>query len=188
VPFAPDWPLETDRLILRAWTRDDLDAMFGMQSDAENARWLYNDARTRDETSDLLDRKIAGAELRAEGDWLSAAVALRETGEVVGDMSLHWVSDAHRQGEIGFIFDRAHHGRGYATESCLPLLRFAFDVMGLHRVIGSCEARNIGSSRVLEKLGMRREAHFVENELVKGEWQSGYVYALLAREWRERGG
>jgi len=54
----------------------------------------------------------------------------------------------------------------------------------LHRVIGRVEARNIASARVLEKLGMRREAHFVENELVKGEWQSELVYAILDREWR----
>jgi RimJ/RimL family protein N-acetyltransferase len=56
--------------------------------------------------------------------------------------------------------------------------------MGLHRVIGRTEARNVGSARVLEKLGMRREAHLVENEYVKGEWQSELVYALLDREWR----
>ncbi len=51
-------------------------------------------------------------------------------------------------------------------------------------MIGRVEARNIASARVLEKLGMRREAHFVENELVKGEWQSELVYAILDREWR----
>ena len=55
--------------------------------------------------------------------------------------------------------------------------------MRLHRVIGRLEARNVASARVLEKLGMRREAHFIENEWVKGEWQSEYVYAMLAEEW-----
>jgi RimJ/RimL family protein N-acetyltransferase len=50
-------------------------------------------------------------------------------------------------------------------------------------VIGRAEARNIGSARVLEKLGMRREAHLVENEWVKDEWQSELVYAMLDREW-----
>jgi RimJ/RimL family protein N-acetyltransferase len=52
-------------------------------------------------------------------------------------------------------------------------------------VIGRVEPRNHASARVLEKLGMRREAHFVENELIKGEWQSELVYALLEREWRD---
>ena len=58
------------------------------------------------------------------------------------------------------------------------------EVVGLHRVIGRLEPRNRGSARVLEKLGMRREAHLVENEWVKGEWQSELVYAMLACEWR----
>ena len=77
-----------------------------------------------------------------------------------------------------------HAGRGYATEAARPLLAVAFDVLRLHRVIGRVEARNVGSARVLEKLGMRREAHFVENEFVKDEWQSELVYAILDREWR----
>ena len=66
------------------------------------------------------------------------------------------------------------------------MLRLAFDELGLHRVIGRTEARNVGSARVLEKLGMRREARLVENEWVRGEWQSEFVYAILDREWRAR--
>ena len=54
----------------------------------------------------------------------------------------------------------------------------------MHRVIGRLEARNAASARVLERLGMRQEAHMIENEYVKGEWQSEVVYALLDREWR----
>ena len=72
-------------------------------------------------------------------------------------------------------------GEGYATEASRPLLDFAFGPLGLHRVIGRLELRNGGSARVLEKLGMRREAHLVENEWVKGDWQSELVYAILAR-------
>jgi RimJ/RimL family protein N-acetyltransferase len=90
----------------------------------------------------------------------------------------------HRTGEIGFVFDPTAQGRGYATEASRPFLRVAFEDFGFHRVIGRTEARNVASARVLEKLGMRREAHLVENEWVKGEWQSELVYAMLDREWR----
>ena len=92
---------------------------------------------------------------------MSAAVALRATGELVGDISLLWASVTHRQGELGFVFHRAHHGNGYATEAAWPMLAFGFEVVGLHRVIGRLEPRNRGSARVLEKLGMRQEAHLV---------------------------
>ena len=64
------------------------------------------------------------------------------------------------------------------------MLTFAFEVYDLHRVCGRLEARNAASARVLERLGMRREAHLVENEWVKDEWQSEFVYAILEREWR----
>ncbi len=176
--------METARLVLRPFAPGDVDALHAIHGDAENARWLYREARSPEETRELLALKIAGSALRAEGEWLSAAVALRDSGELVGDVSLLWASEAHRQGEIGFMFHRTHHGRGYATEAARPVLDFAFAGLGLHRVVGRLEPRNVGSARVLEKLGMRLEAHLVENEWVKGEWQSELVYAVLAREWR----
>ncbi len=181
---APDWPLRTERLLLRPFEAGDLDALHAIHSDEAVVRWLYNDPRTLDETRELLGRKIAGAALRAEGEWLGAAVTLRETGELVGDLSLLWASETHRQGELGFVVHPRHQGHGYATEASRPMLAFAFEQLGLHRVVGRLEPRNAGSARVLEKLGMRREAQLVENEWVKGEWQSELVYALLAREWR----
>ena len=87
-------------------------------------------------------------------------------------------------GEIGFVFHPDPHGHGYATEAARLLLEFGFAVVGLHRIIGRLEARNAASARVLEKLGMRREALLIENEFAKGEWQSELDYAILDREWR----
>src|SRR5919198_509581 len=182
VVLQPDWPLETERLLLRPFEAGDLEAFHAIHSDEGVARYLYNDPRTFEGSKDLLERKIAGAALRAEGDWLCAPVGLRGTGELVGDGDLLWASEQHRRGEIGFVFHPPHHGRGYATEAARLLLTFAFGPLGLHRVVGRTEARNIASVLFLEKLGMRREAHFVENEWVKNEWQSELVYALLAGE------
>jgi RimJ/RimL family protein N-acetyltransferase len=182
------WPLGTERLVLRPFRPDDLAAFHAMHSDESVVRWLYNEPRSEQEAQQLLGRKIAGAALTEEGQWLSCAITLRESGAVVGDLSLHWVSEAHRCGEVGFIVAPAHQGRGYTTEAAAALLPFAFETMGWHRLIGRAEARNRGSARVLEKLGMRREAHLVENEWVKGEWQSELVYALLDREWRQQRG
>ena len=89
-------------------------------------------------------------------------------------------------GEIGFIFHPDHQGHGYATEAARALIAHAFEHYDLHRVSGRLEPRNGASARVLEKLGMRREGLLIENEWVKGEWQSEAIYALLAREWAER--
>ncbi len=182
--MKPDWPLETERLVLRPFEEGDLDALYKVYSDAEVSRWLYHEPRTLEETRELLGRKIALDRFTAVDQWISAAVVERESGQFVGDVVLHWVSDEHRTGEIGFSFDPDHQGRGYATEAARALLGFAFGGMGFHRVIGRLEARNAASARVLEKLGMRLEAHLVENEWVKGEWQSELVYAMLEHEGR----
>jgi RimJ/RimL family protein N-acetyltransferase len=178
-----DRPLESARLLLRPFVSDDLDSLYAIHSRADVARYLYWQPRTRDEVQAALEKKIRGTAVQTDGDSLSFAVVLKESSELVGDCVLLLVSREHRQGEIGFVFHPDHHGRGYATEAARLLLRLAFEELELRRVVGRLEARNAASVRVLERLGMRREAHFVENEFVKGEWQSELVYAILWREW-----
>ena len=179
--------LEGERLLLRPFTADDFDALFAIQSRPDVTRWLYWEARDEDEVRAALERKIAGSTLANDGDSLSLAVVLKASSEVIGDGSLFLLSAEHRQGEIGFIIHPDHHGHGYATETARSLLQLAFEAFGLHRVIGRLEPRNAASARVLERLGMRHEAHFVENEFVKGEWQSELVYAILEDEWQAEG-
>ncbi len=163
---------------------DDLDELHAFHSRPDVARYLYWDARTRDETEEALGTKIGRAELLEDGDVLSVAVELRETGALIGDLSLFWRDAEHGQGEIGFVFHPAYQGRGLATEASREILRLGFDVLGLHRVYGRCDARNTPSARLMERLGMRREAHFVENEMFKGEWSDEFVYAILQKEWK----
>jgi RimJ/RimL family protein N-acetyltransferase len=181
--YVPTWPIETERLLLRPFEEGDLEALYAMQSNEEVVRYLYHDARSLDDVRAALARKIAATSIAGEGDGVGAAAILRDTGELVADISLWCVSEGHAQGELGFVVHPAHQRRGYATEAARPMLDFAFDTVGLHRMVGRTEARNTASARVLEKLGMRREAHFIENEWVKGEWQSELVYAILAEEW-----
>ena len=184
--MKPAYPLQTERLLLRPFTAGDLDALLAIQSRDDVTRYLYWDPRTAAEVREVLDRKVRSTAIVAEGDNLSLAAVLRESGELIGDCSLRWLSAEHRQAEIGFIFHPDHHGQGYSTEAAAALLALAFDGLRVHRVIGRLEARNTASARVLERLGMRKEAHLVENEHVKGEWQSEIIYAQLEGEWLSR--
>ena len=172
--------------MLRPYTEADFEAFFAMRSDPESVRYLYFGVQSEDEVRASLEKRLKGTTLHAEGEMLALAAELRATGEMVADVVLFWVSREHSLGEIGYSVHPAHAGHGYATEATRPLLRIAFDGVGLHRVVGRLEARNAPSARVLEKLGLRLEAHLVENEWVKDEWQSELVYAILDREWREQ--
>jgi RimJ/RimL family protein N-acetyltransferase len=185
---SPNWPIETTRLTLRPFVAEDFEALHAMRSDEAVSRYLYGEPLSPDESRDLLNRKVAGSSWAKEGDWLSVAVVERDSGLTVGDLSACWAGERDRTAEIGFLFDPRHQGKGFATEASRAFLDWAFGTAGLHRVYGRLEARNAASARVLEKLGMRLEAHFVENEWVKGEWQSELVYAVLDREWTNRTG
>jgi RimJ/RimL family protein N-acetyltransferase len=176
--------LETERLVLRPFESADFDALFAIYSREDVHRYLYQYARTETEVRELLATKIANRGIERPGDRLSLAVTPKASGEIVGDVVLHWLDNPHRQGEVGYIMHPDHQGRGYTTEAVRILLAIAFEDVGLHRVAGRLEPRNTPSARVLEKLGMRREAHLVENEYVKDEWQSELIYAMLNREWR----
>jgi RimJ/RimL family protein N-acetyltransferase len=180
------FPILTDRLLLRPFEPSDLDAVHAMQSREDVARYLYWNPRTPDETEEALRRIVELRSVDDEHDGLRLAAVRRDSGELIGDFSLWRTSREHQQGEIGFVLHPDHHGQGFATEASLVCLRLGFEVVGFHRIEGRCDARNTASARVMERLGMRREAHLVENELVKGEWTDELVYAMLASEWAGR--
>ena len=182
------FPIETERLRLRPVEHGDLDDLLPIHSHPDVVRYLYWEVRSREELAAVLAGKIERAALEKPGDAVDVAVRLRDGGRLVGTVSLGWSDSEHRQGEIGYILNPAHAGRGYATEAARAMLRVGFEVLGLHRIAGRLDARNTASARVLERLGMRREALLRENEHVKGEWTDELVYAMLEDEWLRRAG
>ena len=184
--LLPEHPIETPRLTLRPFTLDDFGDLYAYQSRPDVARYLHWDARDHARVRQALDRQCRETTLHAEGDWLTFAVVWREVAVVVSEVGLKWLSREHRQGETGFVFNPDYHGRGLATEAAEAMLTLGFDNMGWHRITGSCDARNHPSARLMERIGMRREAHFIHNQIVKGEWAEELVYAILDHEWKAR--
>ena len=184
--LRPDYPIITERLRLRAFRSDDLDALNSFQSRADVARYLYWGPRSRAESAAALAKRVHSAELQKEGQFIAVAVELTETGQLIGDLNLDYLSSEHRSGEIGFIFHPDFHGQGYAAEAATEMLRLGFEDLGLHRIIGRCDGRNTASASLMERLGMRKEAHLRENEMVKGEWADELVFAILEDEWKDR--
>ena len=180
----PDYPIRTERLLLRPWRADEIDTYHRLRRDPDVVRYLYDEPLDREGARAKLDG--LRSELDAPGQWINVAVERSDSGVVVGDVGIGWVSDFHRQADVGYSFLPEHHGLGHGTEAAAAMVDLPFSGLGAHRVSGRLDARNTASARVLERLGMRREADFVQNEWVKGEWTDEAVFAVLADEWAER--
>ena len=188
LPFAPELPLRTERLVLRPFLPSDLEPLLAIQSDPVAVRYVPYPPRDRAAVAAVLERKIANTTLGSEGDLIELAVVLSDGGRLIGDVLLALRSVEHETVEVGYIFAPDSGGRGYATEAVRALLELAFGTLGARRVIARVDDRNAASSALLSRLGFRLEAHLIENEWFKGELSSELDYALLAREWTPGGG
>ena len=182
--LKPDFPLRTERLELRPFTTDDSDDAHVYMSDPAVVRFLYWQVRDHDEVRAFLAERAQHGSLEREGDRLYLAVVLPATGQMIGEVMLHWISQEHRQGEIGFVVSPGFQGHGYAAEAARVALSLGFDQLGLHRIIGRCDALNTPSAALMARLGMRREAHLIHEEFFKGYWSDTFIYAMLDEEWR----
>jgi RimJ/RimL family protein N-acetyltransferase len=182
--LAPAFPLVTARLRLRPYRTDDLDALVAMFGRADVSRFLNWEPMDLEAATTLLERRLKQTRIEGDGDGLVLVVADPETDRLIGEVMLRLASEASRQGEIGWSIHPDAQGRGYGTEAAREMLRLGFEELGLHRIVAECDPRNEASIRVMEKLGMRREAHHLEAMFLKGEWVGSMVYAILASEWR----
>ncbi|ERL53229.1 hypothetical protein BJB45_18315 [Halomonas huangheensis] len=111
-----------------------------------------------------------------------------ESEEIVGEVILKLANKEARQAEVGYIFHPEHAGKGYATEAVRAIIDLGFRHLDFHRIFARLDTQNLGSVGVVERLGLRREAHLVENDCFNGAWGDEYIYAILSREWNQHHG
>jgi len=122
------------------------------------------------------------------GQWFQISIELKETGVLIGDCAFKINEHDDRQAEIGYTLARAYQGQGFATEVLSYFLTYAFLTFDLHRIIAITDCENTASVALLERLGMRREGHFLQNVWFKGKWGDEYLYAILKEEWLPKQG
>jgi RimJ/RimL family protein N-acetyltransferase len=177
-------PIRTPRMALRPYEPSDLPALHDMFGREDVTRYLPWTAMDLDQARAKMEQRVKQSRIDTEGQAVVLAAVEASSGRYLGEFMLRLTNAERRQGEIGWSLHPDAHGRGLATEGARSMLRLGFEELGLHRITAGCDPRNVASLRVMERLGMRREAEFVESWFLKGEWVDEIVCAVLESEWR----
>ena len=163
----------------------DVPALVRYRDDPEVARMQSWERFSEADARTLVER-VADRRPGTPGEWFQWGIELGSSGALIGDCGFKTHGDDPRQGEIGYTLARDHQRQGLATEAVHAVLDHAFRDLGMHRVSASVDADNLASLALLERLGLRREAHFRCSVWFKGAWCDDVIYALLQAEWLAR--
>ena len=173
--------LRSDRLLLRPINKLDAEAFFKYRSDVITNQYQGWVPKTIDDVQTFISKV---AENIDEYDtWFQFAIVLKDTGELIGDIGIHFLDEENYQAEIGCTLAKSQHGKGIANETLKTTIDYLFGDLNKHRISCSVDPNNVASIKMVERLGFRKEAHFKQSILIDGEWVDDIVYALLKSEW-----
>lgn len=175
--------LETERLVLRDALLTDADAIHRYAGDEEVVKLMIWGPNTLDQTREHLQHRVNHLQAVRERRDFELLLVEKSSGELVGGAGLRVHDSSALSGDLGYVLARERWGEGLVPEACHKLLELGFGGFGLHRIWASADARNVQSQRVMEKLGMRREALFRQDQWVKGAFRDTVVYAMTEDEY-----
>jgi RimJ/RimL family protein N-acetyltransferase len=182
--------LETPRLLIRSFCDADLESFLTYRNDPQVYRFQgWKTPFSRDDGLEFISNMkeiVPGT----PGMWLQFAIVCRtalglSSGMMIGDVAFNIVKSNPRMAYLGYTLSRSAWGHGYATEAVQKLLDYLFRELDLHRVVADCDIDNTASVHLLERLGFRREAYYIESYWLENDrtWGSEYLFAMLQREW-----
>lgn len=180
--MAPFESILTSRTLIRRLHMADLDALVAYRSLPDVCWMQLWDSYDHQQGRKLIEG-MDGLEPFTAGDSFQFGVELKATSELIGDLYFK-LDEAGKQAEIGYTFDPRFQGQGLATEAVRALVNFAFKEKELHRIYGIADPRNTPSIKLMQRLGMRQEAHFRKSLWFKGEWADDVLFAVLQEEWK----
>jgi RimJ/RimL family protein N-acetyltransferase len=173
----------TERLILRRLRQSDAEPLFLYRSDSGVATYQDWQPGSMDETRQFIDT-CARVDIDTPDTWFQLALVHRARGTLIGDCGLHFLSSDPLQVEIGITLAASHHRQGFGSEAVMAILEFVFAKLGKHRVFASVDPRNTAAIALFNRVGMRKEAHFIESLWLNEEWVDEVIFAMLEREWK----
>ncbi len=174
--------LKTDRLYLRAVSIDDKESIFEYRSDAETNKYQGWIPRNIEDVEHFIGS--ISAEINVPETWFQFVIIECETDTLIGDIGVHFIDTDNRQVELGCTLRKNRQGNGFAAEALERVIDYLFSDLKKHRIVTSIDPGNAKSIKLVERLGFRKEAHFIGSLLINGKWVDDVVYAILEREWR----
>jgi RimJ/RimL family protein N-acetyltransferase len=175
----------TDRLALRDLEPSDGPRVFAYHKHPEVSRFQSWGTESVDAVQSYI-RTLPAVDPVACAGWYQVGVFLRTGGKLIGDCGFRPLAASPEQVEVGITLAPEYQGQGYAAEALRALLNFLFATLDKHRVFGSVDPRNLSSIKLLERIGMRKEAHFVKSLWFRNDWVDDMIFAMLASEWKSK--
>jgi RimJ/RimL family protein N-acetyltransferase len=177
--------ITTKRVLIRQLRPHDAEPLFAYRSDPKVAQFQSWHCKSVEQCREFIDG-LQDVNPDTPDTWFQLALVHRVSNELIGDCGLHFFASEPRQTEVGITLSPSHQRQGYATEALHAVLDYLFIKLSKHRMFASVDPRNSAAIALLERIGMRKEAHFIKSQWVKDEWVDDVILALLEREWSAR--
>jgi RimJ/RimL family protein N-acetyltransferase len=172
---------ETERLIIRPIRNEDKIDLFEYRSDPVANKyqgWI---------PKHLIDAELfienVSKQINITGTWFQWVIIEKMTQKIIGDMGVHFLDPNGQQVELGITLNKDFQNKGYATESVKRVIDYLFNDLKKHRIITSIDPENTSSVRLVERMGFRKEAHFMKSLLINGKWVDDVIYAMIEEDW-----
>lgn len=178
--------LSHDHVFIRALAHEDAEDLLSYRIRNQEFLQPFEPIRPQSEISLASQIEVIETAIRDfdEGTAYSFGIFLRETEKLIGRVNLsNVVHRAWQNCTIGYSMDQLHNGKGYMTQAVALAISFAFEHAGLHRVQAAVMPWNIGSNRVVQKVGFRLEGLSLRYLQINGKWEDHNIYAITAEEW-----
>ncbi|WP_068619797.1 GNAT family N-acetyltransferase [Paenibacillus tuaregi] len=172
----------SDRLVIRQFALHDVQSFYQYRANPAVSRFQSWENYTYEDAEAFVRKQMAHSPDQP-GTWFQYAIALVDSNQLIGDCAIHTLGAEPRIVELGFTLAPEYQGTGYMHEALCSLLDYVFGTLDKHKMIAFTDVRNKKSIQVLERLGMRREGHLLQNYMSKGIWVDEYQYAILQSEW-----
>ncbi len=173
--------LETERLIIKPVTIGDKDEIFEYRRDKETNKYQGWIPETIEDVEVFIGN--TSKQINVPETWFQFVIVDKETQKIVGDLGIHFIDPENEQAEIGCTLNKNYQNKGFATESVRKVIDYLFKELNKHRIIASIDPENKNSIRLVERIGFRKEAHFVESLFINGKWVDDLIYALIEKDW-----